>query len=264
MNAPQFEIKELMNLFEKSTVNFYKSDFFHHEILGRLIDRMELVKLSPKNILVLEANPEFSIEKLKIKYPESNIKSCPQVFDHLPFDNNSMDLIFSNLMFHWSPDPQVFFQEISRILKPNALLMFTMLGPDTLKELRFSWMAVDDFPHVHDFYDMHDIGDSLMRTNFAEPVMDMEQLSVNYMSTKALFNDLKNTGSVNIHSQRRKSLIGKKRFQQFLQMLEKSKMDGRYSITFEVIYGHAWGGVERNKGEVEISIKDIKRNSLDT
>ena len=259
-NTAQFDINDLIRSFEKAAKNISQSDFFHREILDRLVDRLELVKIIPQQILVLDLNPEHCLRKLQAKYPQAKIESNTAVFGQLNYENNSVDLIFSNLLFHWAPDPEGFFQEISRVLKPNGLLMFTILGPDTLKELRFSWMAVDEFPHVHDFYDMHDIGDSLMRANLAEPVMDMEQLTINYASTKALFEDLKNTGSVNINTNRRKTLTGKKRFQQFLKTFEKSKINGKYAMTVEVIYGHAWGGVVRNKNEVEVSIKDIKRN----
>ncbi len=255
----QFKVNDLNRSFRKVENNFSKSDFFHQEILDRLIDRLELVKISPKTILVIDVLPEDSIGKLRIKYPDALPKSSNNLIDLLALENNSVDLIFSNLMLHWAPDPEGFFQEISRVLKPNGLLMFTILGPDTLKELRFSWLAVDEFPHIHDFYDMHDIGDSLMRAHLAEPVMDMEQLTINYASTRALFDDLKNTGSVNITSNRRKSLTGKKRFQQFLKTFEKAKINEKYAVTMEVIYGHAWGGVIKNKGEVEISIKDIKK-----
>lgn len=214
-DSAQFEIKDLVRSFDMGARNFSRADFFHSEILERLIDRLDLVRIEPKNILVLDAHADLSVKKLQSKYPAAHIIQHPYVFDDLPFDTNSMDLIFSNLMFHWSPDPENFFQEVSRVLKPNALLMFTLLGPDTLKEIRFSWMAVDNLPHVHDFYDMHDIGDSLIRANFSEPVMDMEQIIIHYKTTKALFDDLKNTGSVNIHSSRRKTLVGKKDFKDF-------------------------------------------------
>src|SRR5260370_21371926 len=92
----------------------------------------------------------------------------------LPLADGSVDLILSNLMLQWcNPDPA--FAEFRRVLAPDGLLSFTTLGPDTLRELRSAWGAVDSHTHVHQFIDMHDIGDALVRASFAYPVLHLER-----------------------------------------------------------------------------------------
>ena len=70
------------------------------------------------------------------------------------------------------------FREFRRIMKADAMLVFTCFGPDTLHELKQAWRAVDDLPHVNDYPDMHDIGDELLAAGFREPVMDAERLTL--------------------------------------------------------------------------------------
>lgn len=252
---PQFDSVDLKQVFKKNTL-FEQSDFLHREILMRQIDRLSLIKINPKKILVIDQG--FSEKALQDIFPEAQIDVFSDLTQYFNYENNSIDFIFSNLYFHFSPDPEGLFKQLSKILKPNGLLMFSMLGPDTLKELRFAWGAVDQYKHIHDFYDLHDVGDSLMRTHFSEPVMDMEQLTITYKNPEAIFSDLKNTNSVNILSDRRKTLTGKKRFQHFLKELDTYKKDNKIPLTFEIIYGHAWGSFIRKDGEIEIPLSALQ------
>ncbi len=103
----------------------------------------------------------------------------------LPFADDSFEFIFSNLMLQWCTDLESVFSELRRVLAPGGLLMFTTFGPDTLMELRASWEAVDGYTHVNRFVDLHDVGDSLVRTRWAEPVMDSERITVTYRDVAA-------------------------------------------------------------------------------
>ena len=75
-------------------------------------------------------------------------------------------------MLQWCLDLGPVFTELRRVLAPGGLLMFTTFGPDTLMELRASWAQVDGYTHVNQFIDMHDIGDSLVRTRWAWVLRD--------------------------------------------------------------------------------------------
>ena len=63
---------------------------------------------------------------------------------------------------------------------PAALLLFSTFGPDTLKELRAAFAAVDATPHVSRFVDMHDIGDALLTTGFRDPVLERDDFTLTY------------------------------------------------------------------------------------
>jgi malonyl-CoA O-methyltransferase len=144
-------------------------------------------------------------------------------------------------MLQWCQPQDDFFRECYRVLRPGGLLMFTSFGPDTLKELRQAWRAVDNETHVHEFEDMHNAGDALLRCGYAEPVMDMEMLTATYADLAALLRDLRGIGATNAESVRPKGLYGRSSFVQLSSGYESFRdKQGRLPATYEVIYGHAW------------------------
>ena len=151
-------------------------------------------------------------------------------------------MVFSNLTLQWCNDLDHVFGEIRRILKPGGLFMFSTLGPDTLKELRESWRKVDQYNHVNAFMDMHDIGDALMRTNLADPVMDVEEITLTYADVFKLMKDLKTLGAHNVTKGRPRGLTGKHRLQSMVAHYEAFRKNGLLPATYEVVYGHAWSG----------------------
>lgn len=151
--------------------------------------------------------------------------------ERLPFADASFELAWSNMALHWVNDPLAALLELERVLVPEGLLMFSTLGPDTLKELRVAAGAT----RVHDFVDMHDLGDMLVAAGFAAPVMDMEMLQVEYASGARLLDDLRASGQTNARRDRPRGLAGRG----VRARLERS-LGGPMQSTYEVIYGHAW------------------------
>jgi len=167
-------------------------------------------------------------------------KVCGDV-ETLPFKSESVDFIFSNCTFHWFLDPIVAFLEIQRVLKPGGFLLFSTFGPDTLKELRESYQSIDTETHVNPFLDMHDIGDLLLHTQFLDPVMDRENITLTYENVQGLLNDLKETGANAVKRQPSQGL----KTQNHLQKLTKAyneyrNASGELPATFEIVYGHAF------------------------
>jgi malonyl-CoA O-methyltransferase len=158
----------------------------------------------------------------------------------LPLKPASIDLIWSNLTLQWIDDPQKSFAEFRRVLRIGGLLSFTTFGPDTLKELRAAFLAADRATHVGRFIDMHDLGDMLVHAGFADPVMDMESLTLTYADAIGLMRDLKAIGAHNVTAGRPRGLMGRQRWQRMLAALEATRREGRLPASFEVVYGHAW------------------------
>lgn len=185
----------------------------------------------------------------------------------LPFADNSVDLIVSNLMLQWCDDLDAVFAEFRRVLRPEGLIMFTTFGPDTLKELRQSWQAVDaTYEHVNTFIDMHDIGDALIRAGFGQPVMDMELFTLTYDKPMGVLKDLKAIGATNANQDRQAGLMGKQKFAAMLNAYEelRNPQDNKIPATYEVVHGHAWAapeiikGPNRDKsGHVEITLDEF-------
>jgi malonyl-CoA O-methyltransferase len=130
--------------------------------------------------------------------------------------------------------------DLHRVLKVDGLLMFSTLGPDTLKELRQAFHGVDGHNHLNRFADMHDVGDMLSHGGFAEPVMDMEYLTLTYEDVRSVLHDLKAIGANNATAGRGQGLMGKNAWKSLVENYEALRRDGKLPATYEVIYGHAW------------------------
>lgn len=175
----------------------------------------------------------------------------------LPLKPGACGMIWSNLALAWSADLDATIREWHRVLSVGGLLMFSTYGPDTLKELRATFL--DTLPHVHPFLDMHDIGDVLVAAGFADPVMDMEPLTLTYASLDGLVADLRATGQRNAHAERRRALTGAQRWARARAAYAALARDARLPATFEVVYGHAWKAAPRAVADGRAIIR-IDRN----
>jgi malonyl-CoA O-methyltransferase len=247
------------------------------EVEGRMASRLELVKHAPARIVDVGCGAGASSALLRGRYPGAEIvladfaaaplaraRRAPSLaarlraafgaarehfvcadMDALPFASGACGMLWSNLALAWAPDPATTLREWHRVLEVGGLLMFTSYGPDTLKELRAAFAGADDAPHVHPFVDMHDLGDALVASGFADPVMDMELLTVTYARPEELFRDLRATGQRNAHRRRRRSVGGRSRWQRMRAAYAALARDGRVPATFEIVYGHAWKAAPR-------------------
>ncbi len=251
-----------------------------------MLERMELIRLQPKTIIDVGTGTGFCAGLLAMRYPQAkiigidisanmlqcakqkfvdqpNIAFMPGNAQSLPFADRSVDLVFANMSLLWCDDLAAVFSEIRRVLTPEGLFMFASAGPDTLKELKASWAHVDKLVHVNHFVDMHNIGDMLVALRFADPVMDMEMLTVTYSSVKNLLLELKNLGVTNSNAGRQHALTGKQKFTTMIKHYETLRNAGKIPATLEVVYGHAWrpslqaDHVMNARGEVEIPLSHL-------
>ncbi|MDP3585381.1 MAG: malonyl-ACP O-methyltransferase BioC [Thiobacillus sp.] len=196
-------------------------------------------------------------------YPSAFTHLVCADMDRLPLAPNSVNLVWSSLALQWAHDLEAAFRGVHQVLAPGGLVMFATFGPDTLKELRAAFSAVDDAPHVNRFIDLHDIGDMLIHAGFSSPVMEMEMLTLTYADLKTLMRDLKGIGAHNAAAARRRGLLGKSAWARLEQAYESNRYEGRLPATFEVIYGHAWVGdkLQREDGRqvIQFAIGERKR-----
>ena len=157
----------------------------------------------------------------------------------LPFAASSFQLVFSNLALQWCR-PDLVFPEAARVLKNDGLFIFSTFGPDTLKELRAAFATVDGAEHVNHFIDMHDLGDALVQAGFADPVMEMEVVTLEYSTVKDVARDLQAIGARNAMPGRPRGLAGRRRWERVTAAYETRRRNGALPATYEVIYGHAW------------------------
>ena len=150
-------------------------------------------------------------------------------------------MLWANMALHEAADPQGLMAQWHQMLKTNGFLMFSCLGPDTAIELRTVYKYMNWPPAGHELTDMHDWGDMLVQAGFAEPVMDMERITLTYETPERLLQELAELGR-NFHPLRFPSLRGREWRRQLEEGLSKHLVkgdDGRLSLTYEIIYGHA-------------------------
>jgi malonyl-CoA O-methyltransferase len=276
--------------FDAASVDYESAAGVQRALRGRLLERLDLVRLAPAAVLDLGAGDGEGARSLKERYPRARVLALDlslkmleraarrqrlwRRFDRvlgdahrLPLRNASVDLVFSNLTLEWCADHDAVFAEVRRVLRPGGLFTFATLGPDTLKELREPWRRIDDYPHVHRFIDMHDLGDGLMRARFAEPVMDVERLTVTYGGFEALHRELKSTGSRNLAQGRRRGLAGRAYRRALAELRSGLMRDGVLPVSLEAVYGHAWAGevarVPASKTEVKVPVSALRRRPKD-
>ncbi|HVE52151.1 MAG TPA: biotin synthase [Ramlibacter sp.] len=157
-----------------------------------------------------------------------------------PVPAGGVQMVWSNMQLHMAADPQALMRQWHEALAVDGFLMFSCLGPDTLRELRDAYAAAGWPPPVHDFTDMHDWGDMLVQGGFAEPVMDMERITLSFATPQRLLQELRELGA-NLHPGRFAGLRGRG-WQGGLHALLEQHLrgpDGQLALTFEIIYGHA-------------------------
>ena len=176
----------------------------------------------------------------------------------------SIDMLWANMALHGAADPQALLAQWRSLLAVNGFLMFSTLGPDTLREIRDLYQRLGWPAPTHQFTDMHDWGDMLVQAGFAEPVMDMERITLSYSDASKLRAELRELGR-NLHPARFAGLRGRQWLAQLDLSLERqlARADegGRLVVTFEIIYGHAFKPTPRVKleGEARISMQDMQQ-----
>ncbi|MFO0389592.1 MAG: malonyl-ACP O-methyltransferase BioC [Alphaproteobacteria bacterium] len=131
---------------------------------------------------------------------------------HIPFASNSFDAIFSSLMLQWVEDTRSAFVEMHRILKQGRVAVIATLADGTLHELKEAFAAVDDKPHVSDFYSPHTLIESAEMAGFSLAVAKQDKIVEYYPDTIALMRSLQAIGATNKHTARSKGLMTAAKF----------------------------------------------------
>ncbi len=264
---PRIDKRRSRQAFERAAPGYDETAVLQREVGRRLAERLDYVRLDPQAMLDLGSGTGAMGAHLRRRYPAAWLLSldfAPAMLRHargrlsalrrwrrrdaflcadaesLPLKPRCLDLVISNLMLQWCNDLPATFAGLRRTLRPGGLFMFTTFGPDTLRELRRSWQAVDDETHVHAFLDMHDIGDLLLGAGFADPVMDVEYFTLTYAEVRDLMADLKALGARNAAEARSRGLLSRRRLRRMIAAYETQRRDGRLPATYEVIHGHCW------------------------
>ena len=264
--------------FEAAAASYDQAAVLQREVGSRLLERLDFMKIKPTRILDLGTGTGQCLAGLFARFRSAEVVAldiarsmllqarkrgrwlrrplcvCGDA-ERLPFADCRFDLVFSNLTLQWCTDLEAAFCELQRVLRPGGLLLFTTLGPDTLRELRDSWRSVDEYPHVNAFLDMHDVGDGLLKARFSDPVVDVERLILTYPDAWKLMRELKQLGAHNVAVGRARGLTGKAHMQRLVEAYEQYRRDGLLPASYEVVHGHAWA----TSNEISVPLDRIRR-----
>ncbi len=276
-NAYRIDKRRVRTAFGRAASAYDAAAVMQHEVFERMFTRLDLIKLQPQMILDAGCGTGWGQARLVERYKQAHVLAldialpmlqraaarlswweklfgrshlsflCADI-EALPVRNDSMDMVWSNLAIQWCNDLDLTFRELHRTLRPEGLLMFSTFGPDTLMELRAASGHDARHTHVSRFFDMHDIGDALVRAGFADPVMDVERFTLTYADVLDLMRDLKVIGAHNATEGRRRGLEGKSFLKQLTENYEQFRQQGKLPATYEVVYGHAWKGQPKTSG----------------
>lgn len=251
--------------------NHLETPWLHEEIGRRMEERLQWIRLQPKrwvdwapvngglathaavrarypkaNCLAIETSG-LRLQKAKVALTnpwwtvwKRQSVSVADLSNSLQ-QQEAFDMVWANMALHTAVAPQSLLRAWHSLLATDGFLMFSSLGPDTLRELQPIYQDMGWGDPSHAFTDMHDWGDMLVQAGFAEPVMDMERITLTYATPSDLLKDLRLLGR-NLHHQRYQNLRGRgwrQSLESALWTLAKPDQGGRLVLTVEVIYGHA-------------------------
>lgn len=264
--------------------------WLHEEVARRMVERLEWITTQPQSwahwsplrggmqahaqlrkrypqaaSYLVEATPALAAQAVAAStdnwWSPKRWGAAPQHAGRPP--EGGAQMVWSNMLMHQVADPQALIADWHSALGVDGFLMFSCLGPDTVQELRRVYAALGWPPPGHAFTDMHDWGDMLVHAGFAEPIMDMERIRLTYASPARLLQDLRELGR-NLHPQRFAGLRGRSWRQQLDSELARQLADpdeeGRLTLTFEVVYGHAFKPAPRPRmaSESAVSLQDMR------
>jgi malonyl-CoA O-methyltransferase len=263
--------------FGRAAAAYDEHAVLQREVGARLLQHLDPIRIDPDRVIDLGCGTGRLLGALGVRFPRARVLAVDAALpmlqearrrapwwrralgarvpalacadaERLPLAAGSGGLVFSNLVLQWC-EPAAAFAEAARVLETGGLLLFSTYGPDTLKELRGAFAAVDEAPHVNPFVDMHDLGDALVAAGFADPVMEMETLTLEYADVESIARDLRRGGGQTVLAGRRAGLGGRERWRRMAERYEKHRRDGALPATFEVVYGHAWKAAPRSTAD---------------
>jgi len=274
------------------------SPWLHEEVARRMEDRLQWIVKKPERWMhwePLRGGLEVH-SQLVNRYPQAQCFVAQTPAPSVPFVRRALSpawwdqrrwrrqglrfdapeqpvqMLWANMALHMAADPQSLIERWHSTLEADGFLMFSCFGPDTLGELRSLHAQMGWPAPAHEFTDMHDWGDMLVEAGFAEPVMDMERITLTFSTADALLAELRGLGR-NLYRQRFAGLRGRRWYSDWkahaTQRLADPSSPGRLRVQFEIIYGHAFKPQPRIavRPQTSVSLQDFRtalRNSVST
>ncbi len=252
---------------DRAAGNFGGYEFLSAEVADRLVDRLDDISRPFVDVAILgchtgqvgallnsrpglapRAQSDLSVAMATAAQATNAIPTVVADEEALPWADQSLDLIISNLVLHGVNDLPGALVQARRALRPDGVLLASMFGGTTLQELRDVMLAAEEettggaSPRVSPMADVRDLGNLLQRAGFALPVADAEIITVRYESPFKLFSDLRGMAESQALNAGRKNFLRRDTLNRAaeLYVTRYGADDGRIPATFEIVTLTAW------------------------
>ena len=232
-----FDIKKL-ELNRTKAKDFIQTSPFHQFIQTDILDRLEPIEKNFKEILII--NPiieEMLILHLRKLSPEHNL-TISGADQNIDYPADKFDLIIFPFGLHWVNNLQAFLVKIHQILHRNGIFICNFPGGGSLMQLRRTLVEVESAysishaPHISPFIQFEQVSPLLQHAGFAENIIDMESVELEYESPLSLMLALKNAAESNVLTDGVSYSITKKMYQALKQTTHNLFTDRINLITF--------------------------------
>lgn len=242
-----------------SPVDYQQAAFLAREAGDEMLSRLDLMVIKPAVIVDAGCGTGELAAALALRYPDAKVYGVdvsPEMLAQaraitsvefrqedaakLSFADHTVDLLCANFLLPWSADANACMREWQRVLAPNGLLMLSVLGPGTLKEIKHL-LPAGALPAL---VDMHDLGDALVGAGFADPVMDTSDINVRYRDRERMQRELHASGLLDEN-----------------MVLPETDLQ----ITLQVVHGHAFAPMQTDTfksdadGVVRIPLSNLRK-----
>lgn len=274
----------MVRAFNRAAQGYDQVAVLQRRVAEILLERLEVLRVTPSRVLDAGSGTGYGARLLTRRYRRAWVmhldlslsmltearRQGPRWFSRhhylcasmtaIPLPAASVQLVFSSLALHWCNSLERALAELYRVLAQEGLLLFSCCGPDTLQELRDSWPGPKEEVPVHDFVDMHDVGDAVVRAGFSAPVLETDRFVLSYASVDEALRELRALGVRNTMQGRRRSLGGRRLYAELRRRYATHRQtDGRIPATFEIVFGHAWRAGEKPAGTATEAVFPVER-----
>jgi SAM-dependent methyltransferase len=253
-----FEPRLVRTRKQRARATFGEAAFLHARAAADLADRLEAIPRRFERALSIGGGGLMTTA-IAVRPPlterigaviEADVASGDVIIDpeRLPFAPQSFQLVVSPLTLHWVNDLPGVFIQIRELLKPDGLMLVSLLGGDTLSELRMALIEAESdivggaALRVAPFAQLHDVAGLLQRAGFALPAADRDVVTVRYADPMQLLADLRAMGETAALAERGEHGLSRRILARAFEIYRErfSDADGRVCATFEILTATGW------------------------
>ena len=214
-----------------------------------LIDRLSMINRHFGKALLIAPRPHAIAMALQQSDRIEQVEtSAPSNAEHLQLMAENYDAVISLIDLHTVNDVPGYLAQCATALKPDGLAMAGFFAGETLRELRESWLAAEQFilqgasPRVAPMIDLRETGRLLQRAGLALPVADIDRVTLRYADAFALMREIKTTGHANCLADRSTRFTSRRLLTAVASHYAShfANADGRITATLDIAWAMAW------------------------